>query len=167
MTALLVVANQTLGSRNLADYLDAKLAAAGSLSVDVLVPLDRVPAWGYGDPLIGDFWPDASLATYEQVSRGEASDRLHSLVVWLDGKGVPSTGSLVEIAPLHAIVCAATRAVYDEIVISTLPLGISRWLHTDLPHRVERRLPVPVATIVDDFRRRKNHRTVRSTSVPA
>ncbi len=33
---------------------------------------------------------------------------------------------------------------YDGIVICTLPVGVSRWLGLDLPHRVERKYPMPV-----------------------
>ena len=36
---------------------------------------------------------------------------------------------------------------FDEVIISTLPLGVSRWLGLDVPHRVERRFKVPVTTV--------------------
>ncbi|MFL5858006.1 MAG: hypothetical protein ACJ77L_14875, partial [Solirubrobacteraceae bacterium] len=29
-------------------------------------------------------------------------------------------------------------ATYDEIVVSTLPTGVSKWLRIDVPHRLER-----------------------------
>jgi hypothetical protein len=34
--------------------------------------------------------------------------------------------------------------VYDEVVVSTLPVHLSRWLKLDLPHRVERISGLPV-----------------------
>ena len=35
---------------------------------------------------------------------------------------------------------------FDEIVVSTLPTGSSRWLGLDLPHRLEKLTSVPVTT---------------------
>ena len=37
---------------------------------------------------------------------------------------------------------------FDEIVVSTLPTGSSRWLGLDLPHRLERLTSVPVRHVV-------------------
>jgi hypothetical protein len=34
--------------------------------------------------------------------------------------------------------------VYDDVVVSTLPVHLSRWLKLDLPHRVERITGLPV-----------------------
>ncbi len=39
------------------------------------------------------------------------------------------------------------RASFDEIIISTLPSSVSRWLRIDLPSRVKRAYPLPVVTI--------------------
>jgi GABA permease len=36
---------------------------------------------------------------------------------------------------------------FDEVIVSTLPRRVSRWLQSDLPHRVERRYDVPVTTV--------------------
>jgi hypothetical protein len=37
---------------------------------------------------------------------------------------------------------------FDEIVVSTLPTGSSRWLGLDLPHRLEKLTSVPVLHVV-------------------
>jgi hypothetical protein len=42
---------------------------------------------------------------------------------------------------------AAELEHFDEIISSTLPSGISRWLGMDLPSRAERKFKLPVATI--------------------
>ncbi len=39
---------------------------------------------------------------------------------------------------------------YDGIVVSTLPLGISRWLGMDIPNQMRRRFNVPVIHVVAD-----------------
>ena len=50
----------------------------------------------------------------------------------LEAAGGEVTGSLGDSEPLMAIHDAVNLGDYDEIIISTLPLGISRWLKLDL-----------------------------------
>lgn len=53
--------------------------------------------------------------------------------------------------PMDAIEEAVHDGDYDEIVVSTLPHGVSRWLHMDLPRRLAH-LGLPVTTVVAEGR---------------
>ena len=44
---------------------------------------------------------------------------------------------------------------FDEIIVSTLPTGSSRWLGLDLPHRLEKLTSVPVRHVVSQPPRRE------------
>jgi uncharacterized membrane-anchored protein len=49
--------------------------------------------------------------------------------------------------PMDAIEEALAKGQFDEVIVSTLPRSVSRWLHLDLPHRVSG-LGLPVTTVV-------------------
>ena len=48
--------------------------------------------------------------------------------------------------PFVAVQAALERQTFDEVIISTLPTHVSRWLRLDLPTRV-RRLGIPVTVV--------------------
>jgi hypothetical protein len=60
-----------------------------------------------------------------------------------DAAGSEVTGSLGDSEPLMAIHDAINLGSYDEIIVSTLPLGVSRWLKLDLISKT-RALGLPV-----------------------
>jgi hypothetical protein len=64
-----------------------------------------------------------------------------------DAAGQQVTGEVGDSEPLMAIQDAITRDGYDEIIISTLPLGVSRWLHLDLISKA-RALGLPVTHVL-------------------
>jgi nucleotide-binding universal stress UspA family protein len=54
---------------------------------------------------------------------------------------------VVEPVPLDAIRKLASREEADEVIVSTLPRRLSRWIAMDLPHRVRRATSLPVTHI--------------------
>ncbi|HEY0360995.1 MAG TPA: hypothetical protein VGC83_01880, partial [Solirubrobacteraceae bacterium] len=67
----------------------------------------------------------------------------------------PVSGSVsIRHDPMDAIEQALAAADFDEIILSTLPRAVSRWLHLDLPHRVAH-LGLPLTTVIAQERARE------------
>jgi hypothetical protein len=111
-THLLVVANRTVDSPELRDAL-AQRAQEGSIRVTLLAPTP---------------WSE----------RENAQRRLKTAVDRLAAIGVPAAGRLGDADPIVAVQESWDPGRYDEVVVSTLTEGASRWLQIDLPHRVAR-----------------------------
>jgi GABA permease len=65
----------------------------------------------------------------------------------LRGMGATADGDVGDPNPAKAINEVLTRREFDEVALSTLPAGISRWLRLDIPHQVERKFKIPVSVI--------------------
>jgi hypothetical protein len=62
--------------------------------------------------------------------------------------GAPAEGSLsTRQDPMDAIEDTLRSDDFDEIILSTLPRSVSRWLHIDLPRRVAH-FGLPVTTVI-------------------
>jgi hypothetical protein len=48
---------------------------------------------------------------------------------------------------MAAIEKAVAEQQFDEIILSTLPAGVSRWLALDLPSRIRRKFHVPLTVV--------------------
>jgi uncharacterized protein len=121
MSRLLVVAYRTLGGVPLLDEV-AEHVADGPTRVHVLVP-------------IGDGGSEAVVAAREQLTAEQ--ERLSAV-------GAEVTGEVVAAPPRDAILDALERDPYDEVVLCTLPKGLSRWLRDDLVAAVTAATDVPV-----------------------
>ena len=80
---------------------------------------------------------------------GDESDRVlaDALPKLSAAAGQEVTGHVGDAEPLMAIQDAVNLGDYDEIIISTLPLGISRWLKLDLVSKA-RALGPPVTHVL-------------------
>jgi nucleotide-binding universal stress UspA family protein len=152
MRNYLVVANQTIGGAALRKELDKRIEA-GPSSFYVLVP-NTSAAHYHVVPAAGGVLPMPTMVTSydapatEEEATAEARERLDKLVSNLTAKGVEAQGHLGGAHPLEAIEEALAERTFDEIILSTLPHRVSRWLQADLPHQVERRWNVPVTTVI-------------------
>ena len=152
MRNYLVVANQTIGGAQLRKEL-AKRIEAGPSSFYVLVPNTSAANY-HVVPAAGGMLPMPSMVTAyggpetDEEATAEARSRLDELVASLTAQGVEAEGHLGGAHPLEGIEEALAEHTFDEIILSTLPQRVSRWLQSDLPHQVERRWNVPVTTVI-------------------
>lgn len=115
---ILLVANRTAATDGLLDAVRARVAR-GPATFHLVVPAHPHGLHRVVDPQEGD--------------QGTAQHVLDAALPALsEAAGAPVTGSVGDAEPLMAIEDAVNRDRYDEIVISTLPRRISRWLHLDL-----------------------------------
>ena len=128
MPRYLVVANQTLGGEHL-ETLVRECMADGGCSFHIVVPAT----------------PPGDHATWvEGKAKALARERLDRALARFRELGAEADGEVGDASPLLAIADAMRHGEFDEIILSTLHPGASRWLKMDLPHRVERQFGVPV-----------------------
>jgi hypothetical protein len=123
-TRVLVVAHRTAATPRLLEEVRAR-ARRSPCAFTLLVPR---PYWD----------PDTD----------EASATLELAIPLLDAAaGGHVEGIVGDSDPFAAVQQAVERGGFDEVIISTLPARVSRWLRRDLPHLVEALgLPVTVVT---------------------
>lgn len=138
----LIVGNQTLASDELAHAVSERLAL-GAARFYVLVPATP-PNDFYGSVLRALEGEPAS----EQDARAAAAHRLADEVESIRAAGGDADGEVGDPDPLAAIAAVLRERHFDEIVVSTLPSHVSRWLRLDLPRRVANAFDLPVAHVV-------------------
>jgi hypothetical protein len=129
---VLVVAHQTAATPRLLDAVRER-AQRSPARFHLIVP--RQP---HGMHKVVD--PQDAGADEAQVVLDEALPKLS------EAAGGRVTGSLGDSEPLMAIQDAINLGQYDEIIVSTLPLGASRWLKLDLVSKA-RALGLPVTHV--------------------
>ena len=126
-----MVANRTAESEELLEHL-RKRAERSEVELHLLVPASQH----------GLQWATNMSADAGDV---EAREHLEKAVERIKGKGVEFASAEVgDPDPLAAIQDAANLGDYDEIVVSTLPTHLSKWLHLDLPSKARHATGLPV-----------------------
>ena len=145
MQHVLVVANRTVGGDELAEVIRSKLASE-PCDFHLLVPVPPAPPIGIA---AGFSAMEAGVVPTLQGpdERELAEERLRFGLEWMRGLGAAVTGEVGECDAVRAIRSVLDGHPIDEIVISTLPTTLSRWLRQDLPHRVERKFTLPVTVV--------------------
>jgi hypothetical protein len=129
---VLVVAHQTAATPGLLDAVRER-AQAGPAEFHLVVPRQAHGMHKVVDP--------------QDTGDNEAQHVLEVALPKLsDAAGHEVTGDLGDSEPLMAIHDAINLGRYDEIIISTLPLGVSRWLKLDLVSKA-RALGLPVTHV--------------------
>lgn len=129
---ILVVAHRTAATPALLDAVRTR-AAAGPATFTLLVP-------------------NTAHGLHRVVDAEDQSDDAAQAVLELalplleEAAGGKVEGLVGDPEPLSAIQDAVNLHGFDEIIVSTLPARVSRWLHLDLPSKVGG-LGLPVTTV--------------------
>jgi GABA permease len=140
MRSYLVVGNQTLDSPELEAAI-AERMAAGPAEFHVVVPATPI---------------QRGLTWDEDEARATAEQRLADALERFRAAGAAVTGEVGHRDPVEATEDALRGREVDEVLLSTLPPGISRWLGQDVPTRLKGSVLVPVTVV-----------TTQRQSVPA
>jgi hypothetical protein len=131
MASCLIIANQTLASEELLKEV-ARRIDDGQVRFYVVVPatpIRRALAWEEGETM------DA------------ARERLRLLLAWLHRRGADAEGEIGDRDPIAAARDALRRRAADQVILSTLPIGRSRWIGQDVPSRLRAELRMPIHVI--------------------
>lgn len=145
---VLILANRTLAGEKLHALVRERLDEMPT-EFHVLVPQPS-PAAVYVDPATGLSDPATQRAHLESrtIARADAERRLSTFRELFADMDTALTGEVALGDPVVAAHRVMQRSTFDEIVVSTFPAGISKWLKLDLPTRLERGFDVPVTAII-------------------
>jgi hypothetical protein len=131
MRSYLVVGNQTLDSPELATAVEERMAEDSAV-FHIVVPATPTQR--------GLTWDEDEARAAAQTSLDEALERLRGL-------GATVTGEIGHRDPIEATEDALRGREVDEVLLSTLPPGISRWLGQDVPTRLKGSILQPVTVV--------------------
>jgi hypothetical protein len=128
---ILVVANETLGGRDLLDALSER--ADSDTRFILCVPVTQ---------------PKSGLVVYRDAVFDAAQTRVDLALEVIRGMGIRAIGEIGDPDPFTATMDAVREYDPQEIIISTYPETRSGWLRRDLIERVREATGVPVTHII-------------------
>ena len=134
MANVLVVANETIGSKALLDAVRER-AEPGDASFSLVVPQNR---------------PKHGGIIYDEAVRHAAEVRIDLARQFLKDEGIDIVGDVGDPDPFQATMDAIADFRADEIIVSTYPVTASGWLRRDLIQRIEGASGLPVKHVVSD-----------------
>jgi membrane protein implicated in regulation of membrane protease activity len=133
---ILVVANETVGGRELRAILEEKAKGVNERVLVVCPALNsQVRHW----------------ASDEDGARAAAQQRLDASLAELRRQGIQADGEVGDGDPLQAMEDALRTFGADEIVISTHPEGRSNWLERNVVGSARERFDIPITHVVVDL----------------
>ena len=135
MRRYLVVAHQTLSSPELLEAMTSR-AGEEETTFHLLVPIY------HGEP---------GLTWTEGHDREVALSRLDEARTAMTAAGLTVTGEVGSDSPVESVVDVLVRDgadAFDEIIVSTLPRTVSKWLKIDAPSRIQRYTKLPVHHVI-------------------
>jgi len=134
---VLVVANETVGGKELLSAISERALQLGHVRFHVVCPAlnSRLKTW----------------TSDEDPARAAAQKRLNATIARLASVGVEARGEVGDVEPLVAIEDGVRTFHPDEVVISTHPEGRSNWLERGVVAGARERFDVPVTHVVVDL----------------
>ena len=166
MHRCLVVANQTLGGAHLLRVVRDRVdhdRGRFYIVVPTIEPSMETRDWDRGLSITERDWIDSGMQPSPEVlaaarrreamvgpAHSRAESRLTQMIQKIESVGGRAEGEVGGPDPATAVEDALQRLECSEVIISTLPAGISSWLKTDLPERISSMTDAPVTTIEAD-----------------
>ncbi len=144
MIRVLLVANKTLGSGEVSEFVRSRMGEE-ECHFTLLVP--ATPRSHREPASVPDVREGVAPSHSVEDDYEHARSRLEYGLGLLRGMGAAVDGDVGDPNPAKAISEVLTRRKFDEVALSTLPAGVSRWLRQDIPHKVERKFNIPVKII--------------------
>ena len=132
MANVLVVANRTAECEELQQALKDRAEKGDDVKFTLVVP----SAHGF------------AKAAGSDEGIPEAQGHVDAAVKKLREAGLEVEGRLGDPDPVAAVADAANAESFDEVIVSTLPTHLSKWLRLDLPSKAAHATGLPVTHVV-------------------